>query len=283
MIEVVFRYDPSAPPEVPPGSAAEAKEVLERGNQRFARLADLDVQAGERVVLPMDLRDFGVGDAMGAAPRQEPFAAVLGCADARVPIEIVFEQGCNDLFVVRVAGNVVGSECLGSLSYASHHFPSLKLILVLGHLHCGAVTAAVDSYLQPAMYLPLATNYPLQSIVNRILPAVRTAALALRRVHGLGVLSNPGYRAALVETSVVMNAAWAAYSLKHEVADREGGIEVVFAVYDLVSRYARLPLEVDPAVGSDRGLFKPPEDQAGFDELGGRVAGGAFVRSLLRG
>ena len=279
MIEIVFRYDPNAPPEVPPRTADEARKLLERGNLQFVSLLDLGSQ--DRPVLAFNPRDYGIGDKTGAAPAQEPFAAVLGCADARVPIEIVFEQGCNDLFVVRVAGNVVGSECLGSLSYATHHFPSLKLIVVLGHLHCGAVTAAVDSYLQPGMYLSLATNYPIQSIVNRILPAVRAAALALRRVHGLQVLENSSYRSALVEMSVVLNAAWAAYSLKHELADREGGIAVAFSIYDLVSRHVRLPLAESAEEGTDLGLFAPPADEKGFEELGDRVADGAFIRSIL--
>jgi carbonic anhydrase len=285
MIEIVFRYDPEAPPEPPPSTPADARALLERGNLQFARLLEPGsleaATSGARPVLAFNPSDYGIGDGSGKAPKQAPFAAVLGCADARVPIEIVFEQGCNDLFVVRVAGNVVGSECLGSLSYATHHFPSLRLIVVLGHLHCGAVSAAVESYLKPGTYLSLATNYPIQGIVSSILPSVTLAALCLRRVHGLGVLEDKGYEEALVELSVVMNAAWAAYNLKHELADREGGLEVLFSVYDLVSRHVRLPLAESAQDGSDLGLFEPPADERGFEELGDRVAAGPFIRSIL--
>ena len=110
---------------------------------------------------------------------------MLGCSDARVPIEMIFQQRSNDLFVVRVAGNGVGSGCLGSLRYAADHFSrSLKLVVVLGHSQCGAVTAAVDAFLRPKTYLPLAVHYPLRAIVDSILVAVRSASLALEAVHG---------------------------------------------------------------------------------------------------
>ena len=76
--------------------------------------------------------------------------AVLGCSDARVPIELIFKEGPNDLFVVRVAGNGLGSEVLGSLKYAVEHLGgSLRIIVVLGHSGCGAVSEAVDAFLEP--------------------------------------------------------------------------------------------------------------------------------------
>lgn len=106
-----------------------------------------------------------------------PFAAILGCADARVPTEMIFAKGCNELFVVRVAGNVLGRECLGSLRYAVAHFPkTLKLLVVLAHAKCGAVTEAVDVYLQPGRYLEIATDHSIRSIADQILVAVRVAA-----------------------------------------------------------------------------------------------------------
>ena len=75
---------------------------------------------------------------------------MLGCSDARVPIELIFNEGPNDLFVVRVAGNGLGGEVFGSLSYAVEHLGgSLKLVVVLGHSGCGAVSAAVDAVLNP--------------------------------------------------------------------------------------------------------------------------------------
>jgi carbonic anhydrase len=97
-----------------------------------------------------------------------------------VPIELVFDQACNDLFVVRVAGNVLGQEQLGSVGYAMDHLGQhLKLLVALGHSRCGAVTAAVDAFLRPTEYLGLLSNHYVRAIVNSLLPAVRGAAAAL--------------------------------------------------------------------------------------------------------
>ena len=179
----MYRFDPDRPARRrAPRSPAEAQAKLVKGNRSFAHLLD---SPGRARVIPLDPSDVGHGVLPGVAPVQRPFAAVLGCSDARVPIETIFQQRSNDLFVVRVAGNGVGSGCLGSLRYAADHFPgSLKLVVVLGHSQCGAVTSAVDVFLRPARYLPLAANYPLRSIVDSILVAVRSASLALEAVHG---------------------------------------------------------------------------------------------------
>ena len=75
------------------------------------------------------------------APRQTPFAALLGCADARVPLELVFSRSANDAFAVRVAGNVLGAECVGSLDFAVTQLPSIRVVAVVGHTGCGAVGA----------------------------------------------------------------------------------------------------------------------------------------------
>ena len=115
--------------------------------------------------------------------------------------------------------------------------------MVLGHSQCGAVTSAVDVFLRPARYLTLAANYPLRSIVDSILVAVRSASLALEAVHGGGVTLRPGYRAALIETSVAINACVAAYALKLELESRR--CRVLFGTYDLASRYVRLALAPD--------------------------------------
>ena len=121
----------------------------------------------------------------GTAAAQTPFALVLGCSDARVPIELIFDQSPNDLFVIRVAGNVLGVECLGSIDYAVANLgKSLKLVVVLGHTACGAVSAAVDSYLTPKNYAEIAFTHALRSLVDRIQTAVRGAASALERVGG---------------------------------------------------------------------------------------------------
>src|SRR3954467_2188644 len=106
MFEFVYRYAPAEPhPADRPTTPAAARERLEQGNAGFAGL--LAGPPGGRVVVYDDL---WAPPEPGSAPAQLPFAAVLGCSDARVPIEIIFGQGFNDIFVVRVAGNVLGSE-----------------------------------------------------------------------------------------------------------------------------------------------------------------------------
>jgi carbonic anhydrase len=110
-------------------SAEEALKRLAAGNERYAtaKLTHPD-QSGER-------RE-------AVAKGQRPFAAVLGCADSRVPPELLFDQGLGDLFVVRIAGNIADDSGLGSLEYAVEHL-GVRLILVLGHERCGAVQAAL--------------------------------------------------------------------------------------------------------------------------------------------
>jgi carbonic anhydrase len=241
----------------PPRTPKEAAERLLRGNRQFA------------------------GQGTGVVPVQRPFAAVLGCSDARAPVETILQQRSNDLFVVRVAGNGVGSGTLGSLRYAAEHFRSLRLILVLGHSHCGAVTAAVDGFLRPRSYLLLATNYPLRSIVDAILVAVRSASLALEAAHGPGVTGLPGYRAALVETSVALNACLSAFALKQELEGPH--LRVLFGSYDLARRSVSLPLAPEGrSPRSENGLFPPPDDDDGLRDLSVRLAGSARITSLLR-
>ena len=225
---------------------------------------------------------MGYGAERGIAPVQEPFAAVLGCSDARAPVEMIFQQRSNDLFVVRVAGNGSGSSSVGSLRYAAEHFPrSLRLVVVMGHSQCGAVTAAVDTFLRPRTYLPLAANYPLRSIVDAILVAVRSASLALEAAHGARVIAQPGYRAALVETSVALNACLAAFALKQELERPK--VRVLFGSYDLASRAVRLPLAAGGRSSRPEiGLFPPPAGADELRDLSIRLAGSASVASLLR-
>jgi carbonic anhydrase len=286
MIDIVYRIDPDRPAAPPhPPDAASARRILETGNLEFATLLDLGAgQAGPRIV-PLDAADLGWGGAAGEAPAQAPFAAVLGCADARVPTELVFHQGANALFVVRVAGHVLGSECLGSLRYAVHHFArSLRLVVVLGHSQCGAVTAAVDAFLTPRVYLDLATNFPLHSIIDRLLIGVRSAALALELAHGPAVTRQTGHRQALVEAAVVINAAWTAFILREELRGTPAGVEVVYGVYDLATRRVDVPLAGRPdPEGADPALLAPPRDAEAFRDLGRAVGESARVRALLAG
>ena len=289
MIDVVYRYDPTHPLERPrPADPAEAQRQLDRGNREFATLIDPHGPPVQTRVIEADPRDFGWGEEAGLPPAQAPFAAVLACSDARVPTEVVFGQGCNDLFVVRVAGNVLGTECLGSLRYAAHNFPTtLQLLVVLAHGHCGAVTAAVDAYLRPQGYLDFAANFTLRSIVDRLFVSVRGAARSLQAVHGPEVAAAPGYRQALIDTAVVVNAAWTAYSLRQEFprdAQHPTAPAVVYGVYDLASRLVGLPAGETAdgvAVGLAPGLHQPPGDANEFSALTLAVATGPRVVETL--
>src|SRR5262245_28226101 len=108
MFEIIYRYDPSRPTvRQPPADAGEARRLLEEGNRTFVNLASGGPE-GSRVVY-FDLADIGVAVERGVI-KQRPFAVVLGCSDARVPIELIFDRAFNELFVVRVAGNILGQE-----------------------------------------------------------------------------------------------------------------------------------------------------------------------------
>lgn len=133
--------------------AKEALERLREGNRRFA---------SDRCVRIAD----GAQRSMLAA-RQNPFAIVLGCSDARVPAEIVFDQGLGDLFVIRVAGNVVAPSQIGSVEFAAERF-GMRLVVVLGHSGCGAVAATIDELRRPTEN----QSRNLRSIVDRVRPSV---------------------------------------------------------------------------------------------------------------
>ena len=131
---------------------------------------------------------------------QEPFAIILGCSDSRVPAEIVFDQGLGDLFVIRVAGNIVASSQVGSVEFAAARFGT-RLVVVLGHSRCGAILATLEE-------MQLATGSQsrnLRSIVDRIRPSIE-ALLATDLRH------NP---AALVEHAVRANIRASANHLRH--------------------------------------------------------------------
>ncbi|MCC6870687.1 MAG: hypothetical protein IT522_17880 [Burkholderiales bacterium] len=185
-----------------------------------ALLAGLD-GAGDvaREEIRIDPRDLGLIDGGNARAEQRPYAAVLGCADARVPIEFVFNEGPNDLFVVRLAGNVLGDDALASLDYALEHLgDSLRLVAVLGHGGCGAVTAAVDVFLNPTGYLALTSKLRVRALVDRLQAVVHASARRMESILGEGVRERRGYRSALIEVAVVTNAALSAHTL--QTADR---------------------------------------------------------------
>ncbi len=217
-----------------PATPDEAVRYLLEGNARFVCQAVPGLPAPSTVP-PAD------GGALvappAAPPRQAPFCAVLGCSDARVPSELVFDSGPNQLFVVRVAGNVLGEECLGSIEYALHNFrESMHLLAVLGHTGCGAVTAAVDAYLSPTRHNTIAFTRSLRSVVNHILIAVRGGAVSLEEFWGVAVSADPGYRSALIEVSVYLNAAMTAHHLWESMrAGEVPGVGVVYGVFDVAT------------------------------------------------
>jgi carbonic anhydrase len=283
MFDLIYRFDPEGRHTVAtPADAAEAVRRLDEGNDRFARfLASAAVRESHSLILRFDADDLGFPREDGTSPTQHPFAAILGCSDARVPTEMIFGQASNDLFVVRVAGNVLGAECLGSLDFALTNLgESLKLIVVLGHSGCGAVTAGADAFIDPTRYLAIASNHQLRAIVDRVFPAVRGAHAALEMVHGQQVEASPGYRAALIETSVVLNAAVTAASLAEGFAAHLGPDRaVVFGVYNLLTK--RVHINLAPGASADIHLVKPPRNAEEFKELGRAVASSTAIRRLL--
>jgi hypothetical protein len=179
-----------------PANTEAARRRLEEGNRLFVTLLDqINRGAGtEWHIMRLDPRAVGLLPGETGAPEQRPFAAFVGCADARVPIELIFSEGPNDLFVIRIAGNGLGSDVLGSLSFAVDHLDdSLRAIVVLGHSGCGAISAAVDIFLRPELSLSLATEDDLRGILDRSFVIVQASAHALQEALGPDVVVRPGY------------------------------------------------------------------------------------------
>ena len=199
---------------MPPDHAARtALARLREGNDRFAanvRGADAAINETRRAALTSG---------------QEPFAIVLGCSDSRVPAEIVFDQGLGDLFVIRVAGNIVAPSQVGSVEFAAARFGT-RLVVVLGHTQCGAIVATLDELRRPTA----SQSRNLQSIVNRIRPSVEA------------LLSTPVSQdePALVREAVRANIRASVRELQHgspilEQLVRDDGLLVVGAEYCLES------------------------------------------------
>jgi len=190
-------------------SAEQALERLRDGNRRFvSNLQNHDPSPARR---------------NGLAGEQEPFAIILGCSDARVPAEIVFDQGLGDLFVIRVAGNIVASSQVGSVEFAAARFDT-RLVVVLGHSQCGAILATVEELQRPTAN----QSRNLRSIVDRVRPSVEML-LATDLRH------DPD---ALVRQAVRANIRVSANHLRHgsevleQLIQREG-LRVVGAEYSL--------------------------------------------------
>ena len=158
-------------------NAEEALERLRDGNRRFASgtwSRDEYLRHSLQVEMAKD---------------REPFAIILGCSDARVPVELVFDQGLGDLFVIRIAGNIVAPSQVGSAEFAAARFGT-RLIVVLGHSRCGAVLATLEDLRQPA---ESHTRIP-QSIIERIRPSVE-GLLGTELMHDFDALVRRAVRA----------------------------------------------------------------------------------------
>ncbi|MDQ6829430.1 MAG: carbonic anhydrase [Gemmatimonadota bacterium] len=136
-------------------SARDALDRLREGNQRFAAHAN-NAQGFALQSRGIDLN-----------ASQNPLAIILGCSDARVPAEIVFDQGLGDLFVIRVAGNIVAPSQIGSVEFAAERFGT-RLVVVLGHSQCGAILATLEELQRPTGN----QSRNLQAIVDRVRPSV---------------------------------------------------------------------------------------------------------------
>ncbi|MGA7964835.1 MAG: carbonic anhydrase [Gammaproteobacteria bacterium] len=188
-----------------------ALERLREGNRRFAsgvRSIDTLLSQAQRSEL--------VGG-------QEPFAVILGCSDSRVPVEIIFDQGLGDLFVIRVAGNIVAPSHIGSVEFAAEAFGT-RLVVVLGHSSCGAVTATVDELQRPSD----SRSPNLRDIVDRVRPSV----------EGLLKTELRNQREALIQEAVRANIRASADHLRHgskvlEELIKKDGLLVVGAEYSL--------------------------------------------------
>jgi len=281
-VEIIYRYEALDVPARPrPADPQAARVRLDDGNRAFAALlAGLsdDAESARRVV-NVDPRDLGLLPEAPGAPRQRPFAAVLGCSDARVPIELIFNEGPNDLFVIRVAGNGLGNEVLASLKYAVQNLGgSLKLVVVLGHSGCGAAAAAVDVFLNPATYLSLATSHLLRNLLDRLLVLVQFSARALAQAHGADVANRPGYRAALIEAVVALNAALGAHIIERELG--RDSMRSAWGVYLLETREVWAPR---PGTRAWTGLADAPADAEDFRVLSESLTTAGRIASLVGG
>jgi carbonic anhydrase len=135
--------------------AREALERLREGNLRFAA----NVRGSDAFVSHTRRAELASG--------QQPFAIILGCSDSRVPAEIVFDQGLGDLFVIRVAGNIVAPSQVGSVEFSAARYFT-RLVVVLGHSQCGAILATLEELLTPSEN----QSHNLRAIVDRVRPSV---------------------------------------------------------------------------------------------------------------
>lgn len=195
-----------------PGNAVSPEALaalagLREGNERFVR--------SETTLKITD------ADRRNAVDGQNPVAVVLGCSDSRVPTEVVFDQGVGELFVIRVAGNIVQPSQIGSVEFAAQKFGT-RLVVVLGHTYCGAIQATVDELVRPDP----GGSRNIASIVDRIRPSVE------------GLLAETHDRDELLGRAVRANVRYSANALRHgsdiiEALVRDEGLLIVGAEYSL--------------------------------------------------
>jgi carbonic anhydrase len=191
-------------------SGLEALAQLKAGNRRFV----VNQTSPESI-------DHARRAALSAG--QEPFAIILGCSDSRVPAELVFDQGFGDLFVIRVAGNIVAPSQVGSVEFAASRFGT-RLVVVLGHSGCGAITATLEEITGRAT----SQSRNLRSIVDRVRPSVETLLAS-----GLNLSED-----VLIREAVRANVRASVNHLRHgsELLERlrlDDGLMVVGAEYSL--------------------------------------------------
>ena len=191
--------------------AREALDRLREGNLRFVS----NVRSVDTFLTHVRRAELAAG--------QQPFAIILGCSDSRVPAEIVFDQGLGDLFVIRVAGNIVAPSLVGSVEFAADRFGT-RLVVVLGHSQCGAILATLEELQRPTEN----QSHNLRAIVNRVRPSV----------EGLLATDLRNDLDALVQQAVRANIRASANHLRHgsqvlEDLIRDDGLLVVGAEYSL--------------------------------------------------
>ena len=191
-------------------STLEALDRLREGNRRF--VANTRGADRKTLVRPAEV-----------AAGQEPFAIILGCSDSRVPAEIIFDQGLGDLFVIRVAGNIVAPSQIGSVEFAATTFGT-RLVVILGHSQCGAVHATLEQLQTPSEN----RSRNLRSIVDFIRPSVEPLL-----DQGLGYDTD-----AIVQKAVRANVRTSALQMRHgssilEDLERDEGLIIVGAEYSL--------------------------------------------------
>ncbi|MEY4581594.1 MAG: hypothetical protein RL701_6297 [Pseudomonadota bacterium] len=193
-------------------NAQDALKTLKEGNARFAS----GMRSVANIVTPAVVA--------ASAEGQQPFAIVLACSDSRVPVELIFDQGVGDLFVIRVAGNIVAPSLVGSAEFAAANFGT-RLVVVLGHSGCGAIAATIDAVRTSGEIASPNISY----LVTRIRPI---AASVLENTPGIE-------RGAAISQCVRANVRHGVDHLRHGSALLENlasdGLQVVGAEYDLTT------------------------------------------------